>query len=83
MLASLAAGRRIDKHVDGGKATRCAHKIHVPVRTEPDATLFVGGAEHHLRKGHAYEVNNVIVHGAFNGGRHDRIHFIFEVFDGA
>lgn len=82
MLASLAAGHRIDKHVDGGKATRCAHKIHVPLRTGPAATFFVGGAERHLRKGHAYEVNNIIPHGAFNGGGDDRVHFIFEVFDG-
>lgn len=83
MFASLAAGQRIDIHADGGSATRQAHKIHVPVRTEPAAVLIVDGVEHHLRQGRAYEVNNTLPHGACNGGRGDRVHFIFEVFDGS
>lgn len=82
MFASLAADNRIDIHVDGGRAIRRAHKIHVPVRTEPAALLIVDGVEHHLRQGHAYEVNNTLPHGAFNGSSGDRVHFIFEVFDG-
>ena len=84
MFASLSAGKRIDTHTDGpASAAYRAHKIHVPIRTEPAALLFVDGVEHHLRRGHAYEVNNILAHGAFNGGRRDRVHFIFEVFDGA
>lgn len=82
MFASLAAGSRIDTHVDRGAAFRRAHKIHIPVRTEPAATLTVGGVEHHLSKGHAYEVNNTLPHGACNSGGRERVHFIFEVFDG-
>ncbi len=84
MFASLTAGQRIDTHIDDkGRATLSAHKIHVPVRTQSAAKLIVGGVEHHLRKGQAYEVNNRLPHGAFNGGSEDRVHFIFEVFDGA
>ncbi len=87
MFARLAAGHRIDVHVDGmpgsPAAFGCSHKIHVPVRTEPSAVLEVDGVERHLRQGHAYEVNNILPHGAFNGGVRDRVHFIFEVFDGS
>lgn len=82
MFASLAPGRRIDVHTDGKGAVRHAHKIHIPVRTSPAAVLTVGGVERHLRRGHAYEVNNILPHGARNGGREERIHFIFEAFDG-
>lgn len=81
MFASLSAGHRIDVHIDGGAAAARTHKIHIPVRTEPAATFIVDGVESHLRKGFAYEVNNTLPHGAFNGGREDRVHFIFEVFD--
>ena len=81
MFASLAAGYGIDVHTDGGAATRRAHKIHVPIRTEPAAVAIVDGVEQHLRRGHAYEINNTLPHGAFNGGSRDRVHFIFEVFD--
>ena len=35
-----------------------------------------------LMAGHAWEINNLLVHGAFNGGETDRIHLIFEVFEG-
>ena len=80
MFASLAAGSGIDPHTDGGLATRHAHKIHVPVRTEPAATLTVGDVTQHLRKGYAYEVNNTLLHAAFNGGVRERVHFIFEVY---
>lgn len=82
MFASLAAGSRIDPHTDGGSATLRAHKIHVPVRTEPSAMFTVGEVTQHLRKGYAYEVNNIRRHGAFNGGECERVHFIFEVYDG-
>ena len=83
MLARLAAGRGIDTHVDHGGLNPLAHKIHVPLETGPRATLTVRGAPFHLRAGHAWEVNNLAPHGAFNGEDHDRIHFIFEVLEGA
>ena len=82
MLARLAAGRGIDPHVDHGGMNPLVHKIHVPLETGPRATLSVRGAPFHLHAGHAWEVNNLVPHGAFNGEDHDRIHFIFEVFEG-
>ena len=49
----------------------------------PQATLTVRGEAFHLEAGYAWEVNNLAPHGAFNGGAHDRVHFIFEVMEGA
>ena len=83
MLARLAAGRGIDPHVDRGGMNPLVHKIHVPLQTGPRATFMVRGAAFHLEAGHAFEVNNLAAHGAFNGEERDRIHFIFEVFEGA
>ena len=83
MLARLAAGRGIDLHEDRGGMNPLVHKIHVPLETNPRATLTVAGAAFHLEAGYAFEVNNLASHGAFNGGGQDRIHFIFEVFEGA
>lgn len=82
MLARLAAGRRIDRHEDYGGMHPLAHKIHVPLETSPQAVLTVRDTAFHLQTGSAWEVNNLAPHGAFNGGAEDRIHFIFEVFDG-
>ena len=83
MFASLAAASGIDPHTDCGAATHFVHKIHVPVRTEPAATFTVGDLMQHLRRGYAYEVNNTLPHGAFNGGNRERVHFIFEVYGGS
>ena len=69
--------------VDTGGSNLLAHKIHVPLESNPRATMTVDGAEFHLEAGYAFEVNNLLPHGAFNGGAEDRIHFIFEVFEGA
>ena len=83
MLARLAAGHGIDEHIDAEPSNPLVHKIHVPLVTNPRATLTVAGAEFHLLAGRAWEINNLAPHSAFNGGEQDRIHFIFEVFEGA
>ena len=83
MLARLAAGHGIDQHVDGEGSHPLTHRIHVPLQTNPRATLTVDGTDFHLEAGYAFEVNNLVPHSAFNGGEKDRIHFVFEVFEGA
>ena len=83
MLARLAAGHGIDRHVDGEGSHPLTHRIHVPLQTNPRATLTVDDTDFHLEAGHAFEVNNLLAHSVFNGGGEDRIHFIFEVFEGA
>lgn len=82
MLARLEAGQRIDDHRDGDGSHPLVHKVHIPLQTEPEAVLSAGGVPVHLAPGHAWEVNNLAPHGAFNGGRRDRVHFIFELFEG-
>ncbi|MXO90814.1 aspartyl/asparaginyl beta-hydroxylase domain-containing protein [Pontixanthobacter aquaemixtae] len=82
MLAKLAAGHRIDSHKDGAGSNQHVHKIHVPLVTSKDAKLFVNGEFFNLEVGSAYEVNNIVAHGAKNDGAEDRIHFIFEAYEG-
>jgi hypothetical protein len=82
MLARLEAGQLIDRHRDGAGSNLRTHKIHVPLVTNPDALFEAGGERVHLAFGNAYEVNNIGDHAASNQGAADRIHLIFEVFDG-
>lgn len=82
MLAKLPAGAFIAPHVDGEPRFTRAHKVHVPIATNPGAVFFVGDQRHHLAEGYAYEVNNGGRHGVANGGSTDRIHLIFEYLDG-
>ena len=82
MFARLAAGAAIDPHFDGAGSNLRCHKIHVPLKTNPQALFLVREERCHLAAGRAYEVNNIVRHGAENGGSEERVHFIFEVFEG-
>lgn len=81
MFARLAAGGRIDEHVDGAGSNLLTHKVHVPLITNPKAVFVSNGDSSHLEAGFAYEVNNIAAHSAANLGDSDRIHLIFEVFE--
>lgn len=81
MLARLAAGAVIDRHKDGAGSNLYTHKIHVPIRSNEKALMFIKDEPFHLREGFAYEVNNIVSHAVENLGDEDRIHLIFEVFD--
>ena len=83
MLARLDAGYGIEPHQDCGGMNPLTHKIHVPLETGPQATLTVRGQTLHLPAGQAFEVNNLAPHSALNGEPRDRVHLIFEVFEGA
>jgi hypothetical protein len=83
MLARLAAGSVIDRHVDGAGSNLYTHKIHVPILTTEQARIHIRDEPFHLRAGQAYEVNNLAPHSVENLGSTDRIHLIFEVFDQA
>ena len=82
MLARLAGGHSIDRHIDGAGSNLHTHKIHVPLQTNPGAIFESNGCEHHLKEGIAYEANNIAPHAVRNDGDEDRIHLIFELFDG-
>jgi Aspartyl/Asparaginyl beta-hydroxylase len=81
MLARLAAGAVIDRHVDGAGSNLYTHKIHIPIETNPHARIIINDRPFHLEEGQAYEVNNLAPHSVENRGSSDRIHLIFEVFD--
>jgi hypothetical protein len=83
MLARLAAGGTIDPHSDIGVSNHLAHKIHVPLVTNPQVWFQVGAERFQLATGFAYELNNLEVHSVVNRGDEDRIHLIFELFDRA
>lgn len=83
MLARLHADGTIDRHVDGAGSHLLTHKIHIPLQTNPQARMYVEPEYHQLEEGKAYELNNIVSHGAENQGDTDRIHLIFESFDKA
>lgn len=82
MLARLEAGQVIDSHVDGSGSNLYTHKIHVPIFSNQDVDFLVKDRRFYLEPGKIYEVNNIENHGVINNSDSDRIHLIFEIFEG-
>ena len=81
MLARMAPGGVIKPHRDANPAAKWPHKIHVPLLTNDNVTVFVDGVGYHVPEGEAVEVSNMAVHAVENAGDTDRIHLIFEYYD--
>ncbi len=82
MFARLEAGKSIAAHIDQAEINHQCHKIHVPIYTNPEVRFFIEDQGFHFGLGHAHEVNNVVPHWVSNEGDEDRIHFIFELYEG-
>ena len=78
MAAKLPPHCSIQGHVDRHPSFVCSHRIHVPLSTNPDVIFHVAGQQITMDVGKGYEINNQSVHSVFNGGKLDRIHFIFD-----
>lgn len=56
-------------------------RVHIPLITNPDAFMFVGGKMWHLPVGFAYLVQVEYHHLAINAGNENRIHIVFDWCD--
>ena len=78
MVAKLPAGNVIKPHVDRHQSFHAAHRIHVPVTTNPRVRFMIEGPPYQLDVGQAYELNNQKKHSVMNKGKEDRITLIFD-----
>ncbi|MGW1171570.1 aspartyl/asparaginyl beta-hydroxylase domain-containing protein [Streptomyces sp. NPDC002550] len=54
-------------------------RFHLPLVTDPAATLVLDGDVHHLPAGTVHFVNHGCVHAAHNGGDAERIHLVWDM----
>ncbi len=78
MAARLRAGENIKAHNDAHLSFHCAHRVHVPISTNPRVWFTIDGRPYQLKVGEAYEVNNQKQHSVVNKGVEDRITLIFD-----
>ena len=72
VAASLTAGATIKAHNDIHQSFHCAHRIHVPITTNPKVWFTINGRPYQLKPGQAYEINNQKQHSVVNRGAEDR-----------
>lgn len=78
VAAGLGAGGNIKAHMDIHPSFHCAHRIHVPITTNPKVWFTIDGRPYQFKVGQAYEINNQKQHSVVNRGIEDRITFIFD-----
>lgn len=78
VVARMVPGARIEPHRDSHESFACAHRIHVPIATNPRVRFMVDGRPYSLEAGRVYEINNRKMHSVTNKGTNDRVHFIFD-----
>lgn len=78
MVTRLAPGRRIARHKDSHPSFSVAHRIHIPLVTNPGVEFIVGPESVPPRAHYAFELNNLMMHQVTNNGDSTRIHFIFD-----
>ncbi|GAB2525138.1 aspartyl/asparaginyl beta-hydroxylase domain-containing protein [Microbulbifer agarilyticus] len=78
MAAKLIPGGVIKPHIDAHPSFRLAHRIHIPLTSNPRVRFNIGGRPHQLQPGSIYEINNQLQHSVMNKGSDDRITFIFD-----
>ena len=81
MVAKLVVGGTIPLHFDKHPSFSVAHRIHVPLQTNPGVEFTVDEERVIMEEGKAYELNNLLPHGVYNGGREDRMHLIFDYME--
>ncbi len=78
VLARLLPQCRIDPHWDKHPSFSIAHRIHVPLLTNPEVEFIVGTERIATAPNQAFELNNKMPHSVTNRGETPRIHLIFD-----
>jgi len=73
-IAGHPPGTKINLHYDNTDFL----KIHIPIKTNPDAWMLFDSERYNLEVGKAYLVNTTVLHGTDNLGDDDRVHLIFK-----
>lgn len=79
-LVRLKPGGEIPQHMDGQRLAEQTHRIHVPLSDCPDCVYTIGGVEHRMSVGRAYDFNNQYEHAVANRGSSHRINLMLEYF---
>jgi hypothetical protein len=78
-IAALRPGVSATLHRDRRWFHEYSHRLHVPLITNDQCKNRFDNREHHFDVGTLYEINNRIMHGAYNKGTETRVHCIVDV----
>jgi Aspartyl/Asparaginyl beta-hydroxylase len=78
-IVNLLPGKELTLHKDIYWFHKYSRRIHIPLCTNSECRQIFEDREYHLKVGKFYEINNRILHSAYNRGSVDRIHIILDL----
>lgn len=79
-LARLDPESEIGEHVDSGNFLTKCHRIHIPLKTNPDVAYCIDNIEYHWPSGKIYEFDNTRLHSVKNRSKEQRIHLVVNLY---
>jgi hypothetical protein len=79
-LSRLYPHSAIGEHIDTGNFLTKCHRIHVPIKTNPDVSYKINGIEYFWPAGKIYEFDNTLRHGVINRSDEERIHLVVNLY---
>lgn len=80
-MAKLIPGGNIRKHKDVGRFLELCHRVHIPLKSNPDVGYFVDGKRYYWEPGNIYEFDNTLNHSVQNYSKEDRIHLLVNLYN--
>lgn len=78
-ISALTPDVHILPHIDGKFFHKHCHRVHVPLYTNEQAKNVFKDHEKHFELYSIYEINNRVMHHAYNHGTEPRVHVIFDL----
>ena len=78
IISKLKPSSGILEHIDTEEILVNSHRLHLPVKTNPEVLFEINKSLYHLEEGVVYEINNQAPHSVVNNSNMDRIHLIFD-----
>lgn len=78
-LAGIKPNGTIYKHVDKSELFQYAHRVHLPLVTNPGVIFTIDNTDFHLEKGTWYEIDNTRPHQVINNCQDIRIHLLVDL----
>ena len=80
-LAKLIPHGRIGRHADSGVFLETCHRVHIPLKTNPEVYYIIEGKPYYWQENNIYEFDNTREHEVMNASSEERIHLIFNLYD--
>lgn len=80
-LSRLKPNGVIGYHYDTGYFLELCHRVHIPLKSNPNVKYIIDGKSYYWEPYNIYEFDNTRIHGVFNESNEDRIHLVVNLYN--